>query len=206
MQPFRSLTGVAAPLPMINVDTDAIIPKQHLKTIQRTGLGKTLFEELRYFPDGRERPDFVLNQPKYRTAQILVTGANFGCGSSREHAQWALLDFGIRCVIAPSFADIFYNNCFNNGILPIVLPQEEVDALLQEAATAEDPTFTVDLERKVIVRPRGNSELPFDLDAFGRHRLLEGLDPVGLTLTKAGAIASFESRQRLGQPWLYPAA
>ena len=205
MQPFTTLTGVAAPLPMVNVDTDAIIPKQHLKTIKRTGLGTALFEELRYFPDGRERADFVLNQPKYRKAQILIAGANFGCGSSREHAPWALLDFGIRCVIAPSFADIFYNNCFSNGILPIVLPQEEIEALMQEAANADDPTFTVDLERKVIVRPQGNRELPFDLDEFGRHRLLQGLDPVGLTLTKAATIGRFEDRQRLGQPWLYPA-
>ena len=206
MQPFKSLTGVAAPLPMTNVDTDAIIPKQHLKTIKRTGLGTALFEELRYFPDGRERSDFVLNKDKYRKAQILIAGANFGCGSSREHAPWALLDFGIRCVIAPSFADIFYNNCFNNGILPIVLPQEEVDALLEEAASAEDPTFTVDLERNVIVRPKGNRELPFEIDEFGRHRLLEGLDSVGLTLAKGEAIGGFESKQRLGQPWLYPAA
>ncbi len=204
MQPFKSLTGVAAPLPMTNVDTDAIIPKQHLKTIKRTGLGRALFEELRYELDGSEKPDFVLNQPKYRDASILVTGANFGCGSSREHAPWALLDYGIRCVIAPSFADIFYNNCFNNGILPITLPQEDVDALMREATEAEDPTFTIDLERKVIVRPVGNRELPFDLDDFGRHRLLEGLDQVGLTLQKERAIAGFEETQRLSQPWLYP--
>ncbi|MFW5681310.1 MAG: 3-isopropylmalate dehydratase small subunit [Pseudomonadota bacterium] len=206
MQPFKSLTGVAAPLRMINVDTDAIIPKQHLKTIKRTGLGAALFEELRYFPEGGERPEFVLNQPKYRNAEILLAGANFGCGSSREHAPWALLDFGIRCVIAPSFADIFYNNCFNNGILPIVLPQEEIDALMEEAENAEDPTFTVDLERKVIVRPRGNRELPFEIDEFGRHRLLEGLDSVGLTLTKRPTIEGFEAKQKLGKPWLYPAA
>jgi 3-isopropylmalate/(R)-2-methylmalate dehydratase small subunit len=204
MQPFTTLTGVAAPLAMDNVDTDAIIPKQHLKTIKRTGLGRALFEELRYDLDGREIPDFVLNQPKYRGASILIAGANFGCGSSREHAPWALLDFGIRCVIAPSFADIFYNNCFNNGILPIVLPRDEVDALRREAAEADDPTFTVDLERRVIVRPVGNRELPFELDDFGRHRLLEGLDQVGLTLEKQAAIKGFEERQRLSQPWLYP--
>jgi len=204
MQPFTTLTGVAAPLAMDNVDTDAIIPKQHLKTIKRTGLGRALFEELRYDLDGREIPDFVLNQPKYRGASILIAGANFGCGSSREHAPWALLDFGIRCVIAPSFADIFYNNCFNNGILPIVLPPDEVDALRREAAEADDPTFTVDLERRVIVRPLGNRELPFELDDFGRHRLLEGLDQVGLTLEKQAAIKGFEERQRLSQPWLYP--
>jgi 3-isopropylmalate/(R)-2-methylmalate dehydratase small subunit len=204
MQPFKTLTGVAAPLPMTNVDTDAIIPKQHLKTIKRTGLGRALFEELRYELDGREKPDFVLNKPKYRDASILVAGANFGCGSSREHAPWALLDYGIRCVIAPSFADIFYNNCFNNGILPITLPQEDVDALMREAGEADDPTFTIDLERKVIVRPVGNRELPFDLDDFGRHRLLEGLDQVGLTLQKEAAIKGFEEQQRLSQPWLYP--
>jgi len=203
MQPFTRLTGLAAPLPMVNVDTDAIIPKQHLKTIKRTGLGRALFEELRFDPDGGERPDFVLNRPRYRAASILIAGANFGCGSSREHAPWALLDYGIRCVIAPSFADIFYNNCFNNGILPLVLPQEEVDALMREADEADDPTFTVDLERRVVVRPIGNRELPFDLDEFGRQRLLEGLDQVGLTLQKANAIKSFEERQRLGQPWLY---
>jgi len=203
MQPFTRLTGLAAPLPMVNVDTDAIIPKQHLKTIKRTGLGRALFEELRFDPDGGERPEFVLNRPRYGAASILIAGANFGCGSSREHAPWALLDYGIRCVIAPSFADIFYNNCFNNGILPLVLPQEEVDALMREADEADDPTFTVDLERRVVVRPIGNRELPFDLDEFGRQRLLEGLDQVGLTLQKANAIKSFEERQRLGQPWLY---
>ncbi len=206
MQPFTTLTGIAAPLNAVNVDTDAIIPKQHLKTIQRTGLGQALFEEWRYELDGTEKPDFVLNQPRYRNAAILVAGANFGCGSSREHAPWALLDYGIRCVIAPSFADIFHNNCFNNGIVPIVLPQEEVDALMREAAEAPDPTFTIDLERQVIVRPQGNRELPFAIDAFGRHRLLEGLDQVGLTLVKAPQIESFEGQQRLGQPWLYPAA
>jgi len=204
MQPFMTLTGVAAPLAMDNVDTDAIIPKQHLKTIKRTGLGQALFEELRYDLDGREKPAFVLNQPKYRGASILIAGANFGCGSSREHAPWALLDYGIRCVIAPSFADIFYNNCFNNGILPIVLPPEDVEALRREATEAEDPTFTVDLERRVVVRPVGNRELPFDLDDFGRHRLLEGLDQVALTLERQAAIEGFEDKQRLSQPWLYP--
>jgi len=204
MQPFTTLTGVAAPLAMDNVDTDAIIPKQHLKTIKRTGLGRALFEELRYELDGSEKPAFVLNQPKYRGASILIAGANFGCGSSREHAPWALLDYGIRCVIAPSFADIFYNNCFNNGILPIVLPPEDVEALRREATEAEDPTFTVDLERRVVVRPVGNRELPFDLDDFGRHRLLEGLDQVALTLERQAAIEGFEDKQRLSQPWLYP--
>ena len=206
MQPFKTLTGTAAPLDATNVDTDAIIPKQHLKTIQRTGLGKALFEEWRYELDGSEKPDFVLNKPRHRNASILIAGANFGCGSSREHAPWALLDYGIRCVIAPSFADIFYNNCFNNGILPITLPADEVAALMREAEDAPDPTFTIDLERKVIVRPQGNRELPFDIDDFGRHRLLEGLDQVGLTLVRAPAIDSFENRQRVGEPWLYPGA
>src|SRR6187200_397425 len=153
MQPFKTLSGVAAPLPMVNVDTDMIIPKQFLKTIKRTGLGSALFFEQRTKPDGSENPDFVLNKPAYKQAKILVAGANFGCGSSREHAPWALLDFGIRCVIAPSFADIFHNNCLKNGILPIVLPQEQVDLLMKEAATAANPTFTVDLDRQEIERP-----------------------------------------------------
>ncbi|MEO1089126.1 MAG: 3-isopropylmalate dehydratase small subunit [Pseudomonadota bacterium] len=206
MQPFVTHTGIAAPLPMVNVDTDAIIPKQHLKTIQRTGLGKALFEELRYHPEGHERDDFVLNHPKYRSATILIAGDNFGCGSSREHAPWALLDYGFRCVIAPSFADIFYNNCFNNGILPVTLPRDEVDALMHEATHHHEPVFTVCLERKLIVRPIGNQEHPFHLDDFGRQRLLEGLDQVGLTMTQNPAIDAFESRQKLGQPWLHGAS
>ncbi|MGH6886993.1 MAG: 3-isopropylmalate dehydratase small subunit, partial [Geminicoccales bacterium] len=156
MQPFVTLTGIAAPLPMVNVDTDKIIPARWLKTIKRTGLGVNLFETLRYDDDGKERPDFVLNREPWRRAEILIAGENFGCGSSREHAPWALLDFGIRCVIAPSFADIFNNNCFKNGILPVVLPQEQVDVLLREAADARDPTFTVDLEKQEIRRPTGN--------------------------------------------------
>ncbi len=205
MQPFTIHTGIAAPLDAVNVDTDAIIPKQHLKTIKRTGLGKALFEEWRYHHHGGENPDFVLNHPRFREASILITGANFGCGSSREHAPWALLDYGIRCVIAPSFADIFHNNCFNNGILPVILPQEEVDALKREAHEAPDPTFTVDLHRKVIVRPMGNRELAFEIDDHGRGRLLEGLDHVGLTMVKAQQIDSFESKHRLSQPWLHPA-
>jgi 3-isopropylmalate/(R)-2-methylmalate dehydratase small subunit len=206
MIPFTKLTGVAAPLPMINVDTDMIIPKQFLKTIKRTGLGKNLFDEMRFTQDGQEVPDFVLNQPKYRQAQILIAGENFGCGSSREHAPWALADFGIRCVIAPSFADIFHNNCFKNGILPIRLPPETVDALLAEAQNAPDPTFTVDLEQNLILRPTGNEPISFRIDPHNRECLLEGLDDIGLTMQKADRIKSFESRQRAQAPWLYPSA
>ncbi|WP_027134473.1 3-isopropylmalate dehydratase small subunit [Geminicoccus roseus] len=206
MVPFTKLTGVAAPLPMINVDTDMIIPKQFLKTIKRTGLGKNLFDEMRYTQDGQEIPEFVLNQPRYRQAQILVAGENFGCGSSREHAPWALADFGIRCVIAPSFADIFHNNCFKNGILPIRLPQETIDALMAEAENAPDPTFTVDLEQNLILRPTGNEPISFSIDPHGRDCLLEGLDDIGLTMQKAEKIRSFEGRQREQAPWLYPSA
>jgi 3-isopropylmalate/(R)-2-methylmalate dehydratase small subunit len=206
MQPFTKLTAVAAPLPMINVDTDQIIPARWLKTIQRTGLGAGLFESLRYREDGGERPDFVLNREPFRRAQILITGPNFGCGSSREHAPWALLDFGIRCVIAPSFADIFHNNCFKNGILPIVLPKDEVDLLLHEAATAADPTVTVDLEQCLIHRPMGNEPIRFDLDPANRDKLLHGLDEIGQTLQRAARIDAFEHGQKLGFPWLYRAA
>jgi len=201
MEKFTTLTGVAAPLPMINVDTDKIIPKQYLKTIQRTGLGTALFDELRHNPDGSENPDFVLNQPAYRKAQILVAGENFGCGSSREHAPWALLDFGIRCVISESFADIFYNNCFKNGILPIKVPQSVVDALMDDARKGANARLTIDLERQVIVRPDGE-EVHFDLDPFRKHCLLNGLDDVGLTLQKEQAISSFEAKRRQSQPWL----
>jgi 3-isopropylmalate/(R)-2-methylmalate dehydratase small subunit len=203
MQPFTTLTGIAAPLPMVNVDTDKIIPAKWLKTIKRTGLGVGLFESLRFNEDGSENPSFVLNKVPYRHAEILITGENFGCGSSREHAPWALLDFGIRCVIAPSFADIFHNNCFKNGILPVVLPQEQVDALLREATDARDPTFTVDLEKQEIHRPIGNEVLRFEIDAHGRHCLLEGLDDIGLTMQKASRIDEFEGGQRAAQPWLY---
>ncbi len=206
MQPFTKLTGVAAPLPLANVDTDQIIPAHWLKTIKRTGLGVGLFESMRYLPDGSENPDFVLNKARYRGAQILIVSQNFGCGSSREHAPWALLDFGIRCVIAPSFADIFHNNCFKNGILPIALPQEEVDLLLKEAGTAPDPTFTVDLEAGLIHRPTANAPLPFDLDPANRTRLLEGLDEIGQTLQRAERIDGFEAGQRAKAPWLYGAA
>ncbi|HZH26633.1 MAG TPA: 3-isopropylmalate dehydratase small subunit [Azospirillaceae bacterium] len=204
MEKFTQLTAVAAPLPMINVDTDMIIPKQHLKTIKRTGLGRVLFDEMRYTQDGQENPDFVLNKPAYRNARILVAGDNFGCGSSREHAPWALLDFGIRCVIAPSFADIFFNNCFKNGILPIVLPQAQVDQLMADAANGANATFTVDLERQEITRPDGG-KVAFDVDPFRKHCLLNGLDDIGLTLQHAGEIDTYEHRQSLAQPWLTPA-
>jgi 3-isopropylmalate/(R)-2-methylmalate dehydratase small subunit len=202
MQKFTTLRGVAAPLPMINVDTDMIIPKQFLKTIKRTGLGKNLFDELRYEMDGKEKPEFVLNQPAYRKAQILVAGENFGCGSSREHAPWALLDFGIRCIIAPSFADIFYNNCFKNGILPIKLPQSEVDKLMDDARRGSNAIITIDLAKQEITGPDGG-HLHFEIDAFRKHCLLNGLDDIGLTLEKAASIDSFEARDRLARPWMW---
>jgi 3-isopropylmalate/(R)-2-methylmalate dehydratase small subunit len=201
MQKFDRLTGVAAPLPLINVDTDMIIPKQFLKTIKRTGLGKNLFDEMRYTPDGAEIPDFVLNRPAYRNAQILVAGENFGCGSSREHAPWALLDFGIRCVIAPSFADIFYNNCFKNGILAIALPQSDVDKLMDDARRGANAVLSVDLESQTVTGPDGGS-IPFEIDPFRKRCLLEGLDDIGLTLEKADAIAAFEAKRAVAAPWL----
>ncbi|HKK37776.1 MAG TPA: 3-isopropylmalate dehydratase small subunit [Paracoccaceae bacterium] len=204
MEKFETLTGVAAPMPQINVDTDMIIPKQFLKTIKRTGLGKNLFDEMRYDEAGNEKPDFVLNRPAYRDAKILVAGANFGCGSSREHAPWAIEDFGIRCVIAPSFADIFFNNCFKNGILPIALPQEEVDDLMADAENGANAKLTVDLESQTITRPDG-STVGFDVDPFRKRCLLEGLDDVGLTLEKADAIAAYETRMAAERPWLAPA-
>ena len=193
MEKFDKLTGIAAPLDIINVDTDMIIPKQFLKTIQRSGLGKNLFDEMRYTPEGDEIEDFVLNQPAYRSAEILVAGDNFGCGSSREHAPWALLDFGIRCVIAPSFADIFYNNCFKNGILPIVLPQEDVDKLMDDAKRGANATVSIDLESQTIKGPDGG-EISFDVDAFRKQCLMEGLDDIGLTLKKASAIDDYEAK------------
>lgn len=202
MDKFTSLRGVAAPLPMINVDTDAIIPKQFLKTLTRVGLGKHLFTEMRYTDDGSENPDFVLNKEPYRKAAILVAGENFGCGSSREHAPWSLLDFGIRCVIAPSYADIFFNNCFKNGILPIVLPQEQVDELMQDAEKGANAIVTVDLEKQEITRPDGEV-IHFDVDPFRKHCLLNGLDDVGLTLEKAASVSAYEDRQKSEQPWLY---
>jgi 3-isopropylmalate/(R)-2-methylmalate dehydratase small subunit len=202
MDKFTSLTGIAAPLPMINVDTDMIIPKQFLKTIKRTGLGKHLFDEMRYDASGKEIPDFVLNRPAYRKASILVAGENFGCGSSREHAPWALLDFGIRCVIAPSFADIFYNNCFKNGILPIVLPKEEIAKLFDDAERGANAVITIDLEKQEITGPDGG-RIRFEIDPFRKHCLLNGLDDIGLTLEKAAEIDGYEARQRAAQPWLW---
>ena len=204
MQPFTIHTGVAAPLPLINVDTDMIIPKQFLKTIQRSGLGRHLFDEMRYDDKGEEVADFVLNRPAYRKASVLVSGENFGCGSSREHAPWALLDFGIRCVIAPSFADIFFNNCFKNGILPIALPQSDVDKLLDDAARGATATLTIDLPAQEIRGPDGGV-IKFDIEPFRKHCLLNGLDDIGLTLGHAEEIAQFEQGRRAGQPWLFGA-
>ena len=201
MDKFTTLTGVAAPLPAINVDTDKIIPKQFLKTIGRTGLGKALFYEMRYDDQGRERPDFVLNKPAYRQAKILVAGKNFGCGSSREHAPWALLDFGIRCVIAEDFADIFYNNCFKNGILPIRLPKEEMAKLFDDAERGANATLTVDLDSQTIQGPDGGT-IHFEIDAFRKHLLMNALDDVGLTMRKASKIDAFEEKRKLAQPWL----
>src|SRR5688572_18609901 len=200
MEKFTTLTGIAAPLPMRNVDTDMIIPKQFLKTIKRSGLGAALFYEMRFDEAGKEVPDFVLNRPAYRKAQILVTGENFGCGSSREHAPWALLDFGIRCVIAPSFADIFYNNCFQNGILPITLPQEDVDKLMDDAGRGSNATITVDLENQEIRGPDGGC-IKFEMDPFRKRCLLEGLDNIGLTLESEKAIADFEAKVQAARPW-----
>jgi 3-isopropylmalate/(R)-2-methylmalate dehydratase small subunit len=201
MEKFTTLTGIAAPLPQVNVDTDMIIPKQFLKTITREGLGKSLFDEMRYDLDGNEIPDFVLNQPQYRQAEILVTGENFGCGSSREHAPWALLDFGIRCVIAPSFADIFYGNCFKNGILPIVLPQEQVDILMEEARKGANARISVDLEAQTVSTTDGQV-FSFEIDPFRKHCLLNGLDEIGLTLEKAAAIDAYEARAKAERPWV----
>ena len=201
MQPFTTLTGIAAPLPMINVDTDMIIPKQFLKTIARSGLGKSLFFEMRYDDAGAEIATFVLNRPSFRNASILIAGENFGCGSSREHAPWALLDFGIRCVIAPSFADIFYNNCFKNGILPITLPPAQVDVLMALAGRGANARFAVDLQEQVIEAPDG-ARLGFEIDPFRKACLLGGLDDIGLTLQKADRIAAFEARHRAERPWL----
>jgi 3-isopropylmalate/(R)-2-methylmalate dehydratase small subunit len=200
MQPFTKLTGVAAPLPLINVDTDMIIPKDYLKTIARTGLGKGLFAEMRYREDGSENPDFVLNKPAWRKAQLLVAGDNFGCGSSREHAPWALLDFGIRCVISTSFADIFYNNCFKNGILPIVVSKEDLDRLMDDANRGANATISVDLEAQEIRGPDGGV-VRFDIDPFRKHCLLNGLDDIGLTLQKAERIDAFEREAAVARPW-----
>jgi 3-isopropylmalate/(R)-2-methylmalate dehydratase small subunit len=201
MDKFTKLTSVAAPLPLINVDTDMIIPARFLKTIKRTGLGKSLFFVLRFDDDGNERSDFVLNKPAYKGAKILVTGKNFGCGSSREHAPWALADYGIRCVIAPDFADIFYNNSFKNGMLLIKLPQEQVDKLMDDAERGANATVTVDLEAQEITGPDGGL-IKFDIDPFKKHCLLNGLDDIGLTLQKEDKISAFEASQKASQPWL----
>ena len=201
MQKFETLTGVAAPLNITNVDTDMIIPKQFLKTIKRTGLGKSLFYEMRYTQEGQELPEFVLNKPAYRKAEILVAGDNFGCGSSREHAPWALLDFGIRCVIATSFADIFYNNCFKNGILPIVVSAEDQKKLLDDAQRGSNATMTIDLPNQEIRGPDGGT-IKFNVDAFRKHCMLNGLDDIGLTMEKADSIAAFEKINTASHPWL----
>lgn len=200
MEKFTKLTGVAAPLPVVNIDTDMIIPKDYLKTIKRTGLSKGLFAEMRFNEDGTENPDFVLNKSGYRNAQILVAGDNFGCGSSREHAPWALLDFGIRCVISTSFADIFYNNCFKNGILPIKVSPENLEKLLDDASRGSNAILTVDLENMEITGPDGGS-IKFDLDAFKRHCMLNGLDDIGLTMEKGKEIDQFEKANAASHPW-----
>ena len=201
MEKFSKVTGIAAPMPLINIDTDMIIPKQFLKTIARTGLGKNLFDEMRYTQDGAEIPDFVLNKPAYRAAQIIIAGDNFGCGSSREHAPWALLDFGISCVISTSFADIFYNNCFKNGILPIVLPKEQVDALMKDAQRGANARISVDLEGQTVTSSDGQS-YAFEVDAFRKHCMMNGLDDIWLTLEKAPSIDSFEKAAADLRPWV----
>jgi 3-isopropylmalate/(R)-2-methylmalate dehydratase small subunit len=200
MQKFTTLTGIAAPMPLVNIDTDMIIPKQFLKTIQRSGLGKNLFDEMRFTQDGAEIEGFVLNQPAYRRAEILVAGDNFGCGSSREHAPWALLDFGIRCVISTSFADIFFNNCFKNGILPIVMPQEVVDVLMADAKKGANARITVDLDTQTVTTSDGQV-FGFDVDAHRKHCLINGLDDIGLTLEKAASIDSYEAKAAMTRPW-----
>ncbi|MFN3276546.1 MAG: 3-isopropylmalate dehydratase small subunit [Paracoccus sp. (in: a-proteobacteria)] len=201
MDKFTTLTGIAAPMALVNIDTDMIIPKQFLKTIKRSGLGVNLFDEMRYDREGNEIADFVLNQPAYRDAQILVAGDNFGCGSSREHAPWALLDFGIRCVISTSFADIFFNNCFKNGILPVVLPQEAVDALMDDAKNGANARQTVDLETQTVTASDGTA-YHFDIDPFRKHCLLNGLDDIGLTMEKAPSIDSYETQMAQARPWV----
>lgn len=201
MQPFNILEAIAAPLRMMNIDTDIIIPKQFLKTIKRSGLGVSAFFDLRYNDDGSQKTDFVLNRPEYSTAEILITGDNFGCGSSREHAPWAILDMGFRCVIAPSFADIFYNNCFKNGILPIALPQDQIDQLMDAAEAEPAAPFKVDLDKQIVTR--GNQfTFEFEIDSFRKHCLINGLDDIGLTLEKSAAIDSFEATGAANRPWV----
>jgi 3-isopropylmalate/(R)-2-methylmalate dehydratase small subunit len=201
MDKFTTLTGIAAPMPLVNIDTDMIIPKQFLKTIKRSGLGKNLFDEMRYNADGTEVADFVLNQPAYRKAEIIVAGDNFGCGSSREHAPWALLDFGIRCVISTSFADIFFSNCFKNGILPVVLPPEAVAHLMEDARKGANARITIDLETQTVTASDGET-YSFDIDPFKKHCLLNGLDDIGLTLEKVTSIDSFEAQTSQSRPWV----
>ncbi len=201
MEKFVTLSAIAAALPEANIDTDKIIPARFLKTTQRTGLGKHAFDAMRYLPDGKENPDFVLNKQPWRKAEILITYDNLGCGSSREHAPWALLDFGIRCVIAPSFADIFFNNCFKNGILPIRLPREICDELMGDAHMGSNARLTVDLPRQVVIRPNGE-EVPFEIDAFRKHLLLEGLDDIGQTLQREASITTYEKRLDQEKSWL----
>ena len=201
MEKFEKVSGIAAPMPLVNIDTDMIIPKVFLKTIKRSGLGVNLFDEMRYDREGNENADFVLNKPQYRETEILVAGDNFGCGSSREHAPWAIKDFGIRCVIAPSFADIFYNNCFKNGILPIALPQEAVDVLMKDAEKGSNARMTVDLESQTVTTSDGEV-FSFEVDSFKKHCLMEGLDDIGLTMAKAGAIDTFEAQASQARPWV----
>jgi len=201
MEKFNKLTGVAAAMPLVNIDTDMIIPKQFLKTIHRTGLGKSLFYEMRYHEDGSLNENFILNKPAWKDAQILVAGDNFGCGSSREHAPWAIADFGIRCVISTSFADIFYSNCFKNGILPIKLPQEDVDKLMDDAERGANATVSIDLESQTITGPDGGT-ISFEVDAHKKHCLLNGLDDIGLTKEKQSSIDAFETKQAASQPWI----
>jgi len=201
MDKFETHTGIAAPMPLVNIDTDMIIPKVFLKTIKRSGLGVNLFDEMRYDRQGNEIPDFVLNKPQYREASILVAGDNFGCGSSREHAPWALADFGIKSVISTSFADIFYNNCFKNGILPIVLPQEAVDVLMKDAEKGSNARMTVDLEAQTVTSSDGEV-FAFEVDAFKKHCLMNGLDDIGLTMEKAASIDAFEAQAAQARPWV----
>jgi 3-isopropylmalate/(R)-2-methylmalate dehydratase small subunit len=201
MQKFTTLTGIAAPMPLVNIDTDMIIPKQFLKTIKRSGLGKNLFDEMRYTQDGAEIPEFVLNQPAYRKAEVIIAGDNFGCGSSREHAPWALLDFGIRAVISTSFADIFYNNCFKNGILPIVLPADQVEALMEDAKKGSNARITVDLEAQTVTSSDGRS-FSFEVDPFRKHCMMNGLDDIGLSLEKVASIDAYEKKTSTLRPWV----
>lgn len=201
MEKFEKLTGIAAPMPLVNIDTDMIIPKVFLKSIARTGFGKNLFDEMRYNRDGTEIEDFVLNKPQYRNSEILVAGDNFGCGSSREHAPWAIADFGIKCVVSTSFADIFFNNCFKNGILPVVLPQEQVDVLMKDAEKGENARMTVDLEAQEITTSDGEV-IKFEVDAFKKQCLLEGLDDIGQTLQKQSSVEAYEGKMAQERPWV----